>query len=147
MFSLPVLGAGGTLGLVGVGGGAIATTGQLTGAAELLFGFSFLMRSTFSGTGKPWTSGAEPNSEYIHVNEEEKAIQKAIYDENGDVIGHVDYKNHGKGAPSGHGHTFPEPGNPASGHGPGNPHIPPGDLPPGWGDLPPGIEPLTPIGR
>ena len=36
----------------------------------------------------------------------------------------MDFKNHGPGAPSGHGHRIPQPGNPASGHGPGKPHIP-----------------------
>ena len=54
------------------------------------------------------------------------------WDVKADVVGHVDFKNHGPGAPSGHGHTFPQPGNPASGHGPGNPHIPNNQLPPGW---------------
>jgi RHS repeat-associated protein len=101
----------------------------------------------FSGTSKPWTSGATPNSKYTHVGPDGKAVQNAIYDGNGNVIGHVDFKNHGPGAPSGHGHQFPIPGNPASGHGPGKPHIPPNQLPPGWGDLPPGVPPRTPIGQ
>ncbi len=45
-----------------------------------------------------------------------------ILQSNGDVIGYVDFKNHG--IESGHYHLFPEPGNPASGHGPGKTHYP-----------------------
>jgi hypothetical protein len=102
----------------------------------------------FSGTGKPWTKGATPDSIYTHIDPKTgKAVQNAIYDSNGNVIGHVDFSNHGPGAPSGHGHTFPQPGNPASGHGPGKPHSPNGQLPPGWVVLPPGVQPRTPIGR
>ena len=101
----------------------------------------------FSGTSKPRTTGATPNSKYTHIGPDGKAVQNAIYDADGKVIGHVDFKNHGPGAPSGHGHQFPSPGNPASGHGPGKPHIPPNQLPPGWDDLPPGVSPRTPIGQ
>ena len=101
----------------------------------------------FSGSEKPRTSGATPNSIYTHVDPKTgKATQNAIYDGNGNVVGHVDFKNHGDGAPSGHGHMFPEPGNPASGHGPGKPHIPNDRLPPGWDKLPPNVKPNTPIG-
>lgn len=100
-----------------------------------------------SGTSKPWTTGATPNSVYTHIDPlTGKAVQNAIYDSQGKVIGHVDFKNHGPGASSGHGHSFPEPGNPGSGHGKGNPHIPNDQLPAGWGDLPSGILPRTPIG-
>ena len=74
-------------------------------------------------------------------------MQNAVYDSSRDVIGHVDFKNHGVGAPSGHGHSFPQPGNPGSGHGAGNPHIPNSDLPSGWDALPPGVSPGTPIGQ
>lgn len=102
---------------------------------------------SFSGTGKPWTNGATPNSRYTHIGPDGRAVQNAIYDSNGNVIGHVDFKNHGAGAPSGHGHQFPIPGNPASGHGPGKPHIPHNQLPPGWSNLPPGVLPRTPIGQ
>jgi hypothetical protein len=80
----------------------------------------------------------------------QKAVQNAIYDDAGDVIGHVDFKNHdlkGGQALSGHGHTFPQPGNPASGHGLGKPHIPNAQLPPGWDSLPPGVQPHTPLGQ
>ena len=90
----------------------------------------------FSGTEKPWTTGATPDSIYTHVDPVTGAPkQNAIYNADGDVIGHVDFKQHGP-SPPGHGHMFPEPGNPASGHGPGNPHYDPEDLPPGWGDVP-----------
>jgi len=97
-------------------------------------------RPRYSGTDKPWTTGAEPNSVYTHVDSSGRAVQNAIYDENGDVVGHVDFKQHGS-APPGHFHTFPEPGNPGSGHGPGAPHHDPSTQPPGWGDLPGGIQP------
>jgi RHS repeat-associated protein len=100
----------------------------------------------YQGTEKPWTDEATPNSKYTQVDANGRAVQNAIYDANGDVIGHVDFKNHGAGAPSGHGHEFPEPGNPASGHGPGAPHIPNDQLPPGWDGLPPGVQPKVPIG-
>lgn len=98
------------------------------------------------GTGKPWTKGATPNSKYNHLDSNGNVKQTAVYDGDGNVIGHVDYQNHGQGAPSGHGHTFPEPGNPASGHGKGKPHIPHDQLPPDWTELPPGINPSNPIG-
>lgn len=102
----------------------------------------------FNGTAKPWTQGATPNSVYTHIDPKTgKAVQNGVYGPDGKVIGHVDFKNHGPGAPSGHGHTFPQPGNPASGHGPGNPHIPNNQLPPGWDTLPPGVQPRTPLGQ
>jgi RHS repeat-associated protein len=101
----------------------------------------------YSGADKPWTAGAEPGSKYTQVDKNGDALQTAIYDKNGDVVGHVDYKNHGPGAASGHGHEFPTPGDPSSGHGRGKPHIPHDKLPPGWGDLPPGVKPRTPIGH
>lgn len=102
----------------------------------------------FSGTAKPWTQGATPNSVYTHIDPKTgKAVQNAAYGSDGKVIGHVDFKNHGPGAPSGHGHTFPQPGNPASAHGPANPHIPNNQLPPGWDTLPPGVQLRTPLGQ
>jgi hypothetical protein len=101
----------------------------------------------FSGTDQPWTTGATPDSIYTWIDPKtEKALQNAIYDSNGDVIGHVDFKRH-HGAPSGHGHQFPRPGLPSSGHGKGTTHIPNHQLPAGWDDLPPGIPPRTPIGQ
>ncbi len=103
---------------------------------------------TFSGTSKPWTKGATPNSIYTHIDPKTgRAVQNAIYDDAGDVVGHLDFKNHGPGAPSGHGHRFPQPGNPASGHGAGKPHIPGAQLPPEWSTLPPGVQPHTPFGQ
>ena len=101
----------------------------------------------YSGTSKPWTRGATPDSIYTHVDPNTaEAIQNAIYDANGDVIGHVDFTNHGMGATSGHGHWFPVPGNPSSGHGAAHPHIPHHALPAGWDALPLGVNPRTPIG-
>ena len=48
---------------------------------------------------------------------------------------------------SGHGHSFPVPGNSGSGHGAGFPHIPYSQLPSNWITLPTGIPPHTPIGQ
>jgi hypothetical protein len=102
---------------------------------------------TFKGTTRPWTTGATPDSIYTHLDPKTgKALQNAIYDSNGDVMGHVDFKNH-NGEPSGHGHKFLLPGNPSSGHGKGMTHIPNHLLPPGWDDLPPGVSPRTPLGK
>ncbi|MBU9846272.1 PAAR-like domain-containing protein [Rahnella ecdela] len=100
----------------------------------------------YSGTDKPWTKGATPDSIYTHIDPKTgRAVQNAIYDSNGNVIAHVDFKNHG--IESGHYHEFPIPGNPGSGHGAGKPHNPHLTVPPGWDTLPPGIDPQTPIGQ
>jgi RHS repeat-associated protein len=99
-----------------------------------------------SGPTKPPTRGGPPDSVYTHTDQNGKALQNAIYDNHGNVIGYVDFKNHG-GATSGHYHEFPVPGDPSSGHGPGAPHFPHNTLPPRWGHLPPGIPPHTPIGK
>jgi hypothetical protein len=92
--------------------------------------------------------GATPNSTYTHIDPMTgKALQNAVYDSEAKVIAHEDFKNHGKGAPSGHGHVFPEPGKPSSGHGQSKPHIPNSELPAGWDKLPEGVGPTTPIGQ
>ncbi len=146
--------AGGEIG--GQVGGRLGGTpgaiigGALGGAGAARIGRPPLSpsRPTFRGTDKPWKEGATPNSKYVHVDPRTgKAKQTAIYNEEGKVVAHVDWKNHGQGAESGHGHIFPEPGNPASGHGRGKPHIPHHDLPPDYRDLPSGVEPQTPIGK
>jgi len=60
----------------------------------------------FSGPAKPWTKGATPNSTYTHIDPKTgKAVQNAVYDSQGNVVGHVDFKNSGPGALSGHGHS------------------------------------------
>ena len=109
----------------------------------------------FSGAERPRINGATPNSIYTHVDPNSgKALQNSIYDGNGNVVGHVDFKNHNghatRSSPngtSGHAHIFSTPGNPASGHGKGKPHIPSQHLPDGWSNLPPGISPHTPLGN
>ena len=101
--------------------------------------------SHFSGTEKPWTTGATPNSVYSHIDPKtNKVVQNAIYDADGKVVGHVDFKNHG--IESGHWHEFSEPGNPASGHGAGKTHHPHSTIPDGWDFIPEGMSPHTPIG-
>jgi RHS repeat-associated protein len=106
-----------------------------------------------SGATAPLRAGATPNSIYTYTTPDGRlALQNAIYDQNGNVVAHVDFQNHGKDkktgaeAKSGHGHIFPQPGNPGSGHGPGKPHIENNQLPPAWSALPPGIQPETPVG-
>jgi hypothetical protein len=100
----------------------------------------------FQGYGKPWIRGATPNSIYTWIDiKTGRALQNAVYNQNGDVIGHVDFKNHGRGAVSGHGHQFP-PGNPFSGHGRGSNHLANNQLPSGWDTLPTGVPPYTTVG-
>ena len=105
----------------------------------------FLMTDS-RGFTKPLLEST-PNTVYTHIDRKSgRALQNAIYDGIGDVIGHVDFKNHGPGATSGHGHRFP-PGNPYPGHGSGSSHIQHAQLPAGWADLPAGILSRTPIGQ
>ena len=106
------------------------------------------------GTTPPPTKGGTPNSVYTHVDPKTgKAKQNAVYDQDGNVVAHVDFKNHGKDpndptkqAVSGHGHTFSTPGDPSTGHGKGKVHYDPGTLPPSYSALPPGVQPHTPLG-
>lgn len=129
---------------VGLNNGA-----ALLGAAGFAVGArtpSINAQSRFVGYEKPWLHGATPNSVYTHVHPGTgRALQNAIYDSNGSVIGHVDFKaQHGQ--PSGHGHSFPVPGNPFSGHHGNAPTIAPNAVPNSWGQLPHGMEPMMPIG-
>ncbi|MER5732767.1 polymorphic toxin-type HINT domain-containing protein [Streptomyces sp. NPDC002138] len=82
-----------------------------------------------SGTEKAPMSGATPHSVYTRTGKDGTPVQNTIYNENGDAVGHFDFKHHNTGGP--HGHVFEEPRKP-SGHGPDAPHIPAADLPPGW---------------
>ena len=86
----------------------------------------------YKSTEKPWTTGATRNSIYTQFDPKTgRPKQTAIYDSNGNVIAHIDWKQHGS-APSGHFHYFPRPGDPSSGHGPGKPHYLP-FAPEDWG--------------
>ena len=97
-----------------------------------------------SGTSKPPLVGGTPNSVYTHIDAKSgKAVQNAIYDADGKVVGHVDFKNHG--IESGHWHEFPA-GEPWKGHGAGAAHHPKATVPAGWDVLPSGVLPHTPIG-
>jgi hypothetical protein len=70
-----------------------------------------------------------------------------VYDSNGKAIGQVDFKNHGDGAVSGHGHVIDPPGNFGAGHGPTAVHLEPSAVPPEWSVIPPGMKPGVPIGE
>jgi len=99
-----------------------------------------------SGHGKPLTTGASPNSVYTHVDPRTGvAKQNVIYDADGNVVAHVDFKRHGM-APSGHAHPIPKPGQPDSGHTHNYTPIQPSDVPPGWLATPPNALPQQPIG-
>jgi len=94
-----------------------------------------------SGPAKGWATGAEPNSKWTQTSGDgTKAVQNTVYDSAGRAVGQVDFKQHGPGAPPGHGHSFP-PGQPGAGHGPGASHIPPNQVPPGWATIPTGTTP------
>ena len=107
-----------------------------------------------SDESKPVGTKVTPNSVHTYINHDaQQAIQNSIYDKNGDLVGHVDFKNHNPAndltnsrATSGHGHIFP-PGQPMLGHGKGAIHIPNKSLPAGWEALPEGISPRVPIGE
>nr|WP_319528789.1 RHS repeat-associated core domain-containing protein [Pseudomonas laurentiana] len=102
----------------------------------------------FSGVSKPRSVGAAPNSIYTKTNKDKTvAVQNTVYDEHGRAIGQVDFKNHGKGAASGHSHLIKPPGNLAAGHGPDATHIEPSKVPLAWGKIPAGMKPSTPIGE
>ncbi|WP_196809152.1 DNRLRE domain-containing protein [Conexibacter woesei] len=88
----------------------------------------------FSGTERPWTTGATPDSIYTQLAPNGAPVQNAVYDSNGDVIAHVDFKRHGE-APPGHAHVFP-PGKPGLGHGPTAPHVDPSNVPDDWKQTP-----------
>lgn len=114
---------------------AITITASLPNAHKPIGGPS--NNKAFSGHSQPWRDGATPNSSYTQIKNG-KAFQTAYYNQNGKVIGHVDWKPHGK-ALSGHGHVFTQPGNVQSGpfaHGKGNYHIPNSDLPVSWQTVP-----------
>jgi RHS repeat-associated protein len=101
----------------------------------------------FSKTEKPRATGATPNSIYTKTDKTGTvAVQNTVYDAQGNAIGQVDFKNHGGGAVSGHGHVLEPPGNLMGGHGPNAVHIEPTKVPPEWSAIPPGMKPSTPIG-
>lgn len=104
-----------------------------------------------SGDTKPALRGATANTTYDHFAEggdppADKSKQTAVFDGAGDVLAHIDWKNHGTGATSGHWHYFSEPGNPASGHGRGKTHYPNSDLPAAFQAPPSGLPPWTAVG-
>ncbi len=61
-----------------------------------------------------------------------------MYDTDGKYIGEVNFRNHGNGYVSGHGHKADSPGDIGSAHRLDN-HMMPDQVPSGWSDLPSGI--------
>jgi RHS repeat-associated protein len=83
-----------------------------------------------SGTARQPLTGQTPDSVYTRTGADGTPVQNTIYNQNGDAVGHFDFKTH-PGTSGPHGHVFETPGV-VAGHGPGAPHIPEPDLPPGW---------------
>ncbi|WP_437672672.1 RHS repeat-associated core domain-containing protein [Sorangium sp. So ce131] len=105
------------------------------------------------GDGKPpargksnglytWTKDAKNKAT---LEKTKTASQNVIYNEDGKVVGHIDFVAHGS-ALSGHGHRFETPGVIQAGHGAGARHYAPGELPPHWSKLPPNVPAYVPIG-
>jgi RHS repeat-associated protein len=87
-------------------GAKVAITTDATGELKSYF-----------GTERAWSEGATPNSIYTQVSSDGKvAVQNSIYNSEGQVVHQVDFKNHGGGATSGHGHVMETPGKIGSGH-------------------------------
>lgn len=100
----------------------------------------------FEGVGAPWRDGATPNSVYTQYSGKSGvAIKNAIYDADGKYVGEVNFRNHGNGYVSGHGHVASTPGDIPSAHLPQN-HLMPKDIPAGWSDLLNGRLPHTLLG-
>ncbi|WP_347567337.1 RHS repeat-associated core domain-containing protein [Nocardia sp. AG03] len=83
-----------------------------------------------SGTSRPPTMGATPNSVYTRTGSNGVPVQNTIYNGDGNAVGHFDFKTH-PGTSGPHGHVFTTPGT-IEGHGAGAAHIPASNLPPGW---------------
>ncbi|MEV7544066.1 polymorphic toxin-type HINT domain-containing protein [Streptomyces sp. NPDC089915] len=83
-----------------------------------------------SGVEKRPLIGQTPHSVYTRTGKDGTPVQNTIYNENGDAVGHFDFKTH-PGTDGPHGHVFDTPGV-VAGHGPGAPHIREDNLPPGW---------------
>jgi hypothetical protein len=114
--------------------------GRLDEAKRRLLGGS-LLGPIATGTAQAVRRGATPNSRYVQLHPNGRAIQTTIYDDAGDAIGHVDWK-YQHGAAPGHGHRFGTPGDPSTGHGGQGMFYPAGQLPEGWGELPPNVVPI-----
>ena len=102
-----------------------ATSGHdfVFGTGSVHFGRTTAPRlSIETGTAKPPNVGGKPNSVHIRTTRDGKAVQSTIYNDKGEAIGHIDWKDS-------EGHIFDVPGQPATGHGPGHDHLPLGDLP------------------
>ena len=101
----------------------------------------------FEGASSPWKDGATPNSVYTQYSEKSgKAIKNAVYDADGKYVGEVNFRNHGNGFVSGHGHKASTPDDIGSAHKMEN-HIMPKDVSSGWSDLKGGRLPHTPVGE
>ncbi|ADG67426.1 hypothetical protein Plim_1593 [Planctopirus limnophila DSM 3776] len=94
-------------------------------------------RPVFIGTEYPKLTGAHPNSIHIRLSRDGRAVQTTIFNERGEAIAHIDWKDR-------EGRLFTIPGSPRSGHGPGAPHLKLTDplIPPDWQMLPQGVIPV-----
>ena len=101
-----------------------------------------------SGSSRALGDGA-PHSIYTQVSSDGKvAVQNTIYNSKGKATHQVDFKNHGQGATSGHGHVIKNPGEIGTGHA----HTPDSfvrheDVPAAHKRIPDGTSPSRPIGQ
>jgi RHS repeat-associated protein len=121
----------------GISGGASAMAGGGGGGSA---------REPGSGTHRWGTEKARPRAEPYSkwtqtTGDGSKGVQNTVYDGNGLAAGQVDFKPHGAGAPSGHGHILNPPGQFNIGHGNGAVHLDPSAVPKLWSGLPPGMPP------
>jgi RHS repeat-associated protein len=126
------------------------TSGVLLFGASIYVGAkisSAKSTKSFSGTEKAWETGATPNSKYTYLNgDKSKAVGNFMYNSKGELFYAVNFKNHGGGMVSGHGHKMEIPGVRASGHTP-NAHVKLEDVPSSYLKTPKGVEPSQPIGQ
>ena len=101
-----------------------------------------------SGTSKAVGEGV-PHSIYTQVSSDGKiAVQNSIYNSEGKVTHQVDFKNHGQGATSGHGHVMKTPGEIGTGHAhTPDSFVPHENVPASHKIIPDGTIPSRPIGQ
>jgi len=103
--------------------------------------FGWEQRSIVQSTSRPNNLKGPANSVHVRTTQDGRAIQSTVFNQRGEALGHIDWKDL-------EGHYFSTPGYPKSGHGAENAHIPLGDLriPADWTRLPSGVTPVPPRG-